>query len=150
MLIGRRERCIYRRPRMTTTLLLRVADRVGVSISAACAIHCLAAPVLLTFLSIAGFEENIELLMIGISLMIAAVTFTAGFVRNTTVLPLALLLVGAPVMIASRSVHHPWAEPALLIAGAVLLSIGHVVNLRRGHLCSDECACPETSRRLEQ
>jgi hypothetical protein len=135
---------------MTTTLLLRVADRVGVSISAACAVHCLAGPVLFTFLSISGFEENIELLMIGISMVIAQVSFTAGFVRNTTVLPLALLLVAAPVMIASRSVQHPWAETALLMAGAVLLSVGHVVNLRRGHICPNECACPETSRRLEQ
>lgn len=132
---------------MTTTSLLRVADRVGVSLSAACAVHCLAAPVLLAFLSISGPEENIELLMIALSLVIAAFSFTAGFVRNTAVLPLALLLVAGPVMIGSRSVHHPWAETALLIAGAVLLSIGHVVNLRLGHLCPDECGCPGTSRR---
>ena len=78
--------------------------------------------------------------MIAVALALAAVTFSAGFVRNSTVLPLALLLGAGPLMMASRCVHRAWLETTLLVAGAALLGIGHVVNLRRGHDCSGEHA----------
>lgn len=123
---------------MTSTTLLRLADRVGVSLSGACALHCLATPLFVTVLSVTPLGEEIEGPMIAIALALAAVTFSAGFVRNTTILPLLLLVTAAPLMIASRCFHHPVLETSLLVAGAILLSIGHVVNLRRAHDCSAE------------
>jgi hypothetical protein len=76
--------------------------------------------------------------MILVSLSIAAATFSAGFVRHTAIAPLALLLVAGPVMMASRCVHGPLLETALLVTGAILLSAGHIMNLRRGHVCTAE------------
>jgi hypothetical protein len=46
-----------------------------------------------------------------------------------------LLLAAAPLMIASRCVPQLWLQTALLVTGAILLVIGHVVNLRRSHVC---------------
>jgi hypothetical protein len=41
-------------------------------------------------------------------------------------------------MMASRCVHGPLLETALLVTGAILLSAGHIVNLRRCHVCAAE------------
>jgi hypothetical protein len=123
---------------MTSNRLLRLADRVGCSLSAACAIHCLAAPLVLTFLSVSPLAEGLALPMILVALAIATATFSAGFVRHTTIAPLALLLVAGPVMMASHCVHGPLLETALLVTGAILLSAGHIVNLRRGHVCTTQ------------
>jgi hypothetical protein len=133
---------------MTSNRLLRVADRIGCSLSAACAIHCLAAPVIVTLLPASPLADDLELPMIVAAISIAAATFSAGFVRHTTVVPLALLLVAGPVMIASRYVHRALLETALLVTGAVLLSVGHVVSLRQGHVCAAETPCSETARVL--
>jgi hypothetical protein len=130
---------------MTSNTFLRLADRFGCSLSVACALHCLAMPLVVTLLSITPLAEEIELPMIVVALVVAAVTFSAGFVRNTAFVPLALFLVAGPLMITSRCVRHAWAETGLLVAGAVLLGIGHVVNLRRGHLCSAASTCSEGS-----
>lgn len=130
---------------MTSNALFRLADRLGCSLSAACAVHCLATPLFVTFLSISPVGEEIEFPMMVVALLLAAVTFSAGFVRNTTLLPLTLLVVAGPLMMASRCVHRPWLETTLLVAGAVLLSIGHVVNLRRGHECSAARGCDEVA-----
>jgi hypothetical protein len=126
---------------MTSNRLLRLADRVGCSLSAACAIHCLAAPLVLTFIAASPVAEDLELPMIVIALSIAAATFSAGFVRHTAVMPLVLLLVAGPVMMASRCVHGALVETALLVTGAILLSAGHVMNLRRGHVSPSETPC---------
>jgi hypothetical protein len=131
---------------MTSNRLLRVADRIGCSLSVACAIHCLAAPLFLTFLSVSPLAEEFELPMIVVALSIAAATFSAGFVRHTAVLPLVLLLCAGPVMIASRCVHGALLETGLLVTGAMLLSIGHVLSLRRGHVCAAEIPCTEPPR----
>jgi hypothetical protein len=133
---------------MTSNRILRLADRIGCSLSVACAIHCLAAPLFLTFLSVSPLGEDFELPMIVVALSIAAVTFTAGFVRHTAIAPLVLLLGAGPVMIASRCVHGALLETGLLVIGAFLLSIGHVVNLRRGHVCAAERSCTDASRML--
>lgn len=132
---------------MTTNTILRIAGRAGCCLSAACAVHCLAAPLLLTFLSVSPLAEEIELPMIVVALAIAAATFSAGFVRNTAIAPLAILLVAGPVMALSRCVRQPWLETTLVIVGAVLLGIGHFVNLRRGHACAADRACPESHAR---
>jgi hypothetical protein len=121
---------------MTSNAVLRFADRIGCSLSVACAIHCLATPVLLTVLSISPVGESAELPMMIAALVIAAATFSAGFVRRTTIAPLLLLLVAGPVMIVSRFVQSALTERGLLVAGAVLLVIGHVLNLRGGHDCA--------------
>ncbi|HEX7153160.1 MAG TPA: MerC domain-containing protein [Thermoanaerobaculia bacterium] len=130
---------------MTSNALLRLADRFGCSLSAACAVHCLVTPLFVTFLSISPLAEEAELPMIVVALALAAITFSAGFVRNTALLPLTLLVIAGPLMIASRCVEHPWLETSLLVAGAVLLSIGHIVNLRRGHDCSATGKCGEVA-----
>lgn len=121
---------------MTSNALLRLADRLGCSLSTACAVHCLATPLFVTFLSMWPVTEEIELPMMIVALALAAVTFSSGFVRNATLLPLTLLVVAGPLMIASRCVHREWLETLLVVSGAVLLSTGHVINLRRGHACS--------------
>lgn len=126
---------------MRSNRLLRLADRVGCSLSVACAIHCLAAPLFLTFLSVSPLAEDFELPMIIVALSIAAATFSAGFVRHTTVVPLALLVIAGPLMMASRCVRNALLETALLVAGAVLLSIGHIISLRAGHVCAAENQC---------
>lgn len=126
---------------MTSHTLLRLADRLGCSLSTACAVHCLATPLFVTFLSTSPLSEEAELPMIAVALALAAITFSAGFVRHTTLLPLTLLVIAGPLMMASRCVHRPLLETSLLVAGTVLLSVGHVVNLRRGHDCSAERAC---------
>jgi len=126
---------------MTSNKLLRLADCVGCSLSSACAVHCLAAPLLFSILPL-SHVESIELPVIVVALSLAAASFSSGFVRNTSVVPLVLLVVAGPVMVASRCVHQPWLEALLLVTGSLLIAAGHLVNMRRSHSCASAAAVP--------
>jgi hypothetical protein len=114
---------------------LRIADRVGCTISFTCAVHCVGGPLLLTILPFAYAAERFELPLILTALVIAAATFTAGFVRHGALLPLILLMPAAVAMIASRSVDVTTAEIPLLVMGSMTLGAGHLFNLRASREC---------------
>lgn len=122
-------------------------DRFGVCLALACAIQCLAMPVLVTVFPLAGLsfflEEPLEVFFVGASIALATGSLCWGFRvhRHRSIL---VILAGAVGMIMTGQ----WltAEPyelALVVTGAVLLAGGHLLN---GYLCRHCAHCQDGGR----
>lgn len=125
---------------------LELGDRAGIAVAAACALHCLAAPVLGTSLQIAGvlLSEGAELAFLSTSLLVSGTTVLATCLRRGGRAAVwATFLVGAALLVSARS-GTAWAErlePALVFGGAGLVAAAHVVNLRHCRCRTEERSC---------
>jgi hypothetical protein len=111
-----------------------MADRAGIAIAVACALHCMATPILAASIQVIGAfaSERAELGFLASSLLISGTTVVVNCVRRG---PRAVVggtfVVGASLLVAAR-VGVDWAEPIeqrLVIAGATMIVAAHVVNL---------------------
>jgi hypothetical protein len=133
-----------------------MGDRIGIALAVVCAAHCVAAPVLAASLQLAGAlgSESTELLFITSSLLISGMTIvTACAQGRCRLLAASAFLAGACCLIAPRldlawveAVEHP-----LIVAGAGLIVVAHLVNLSNCR-CDEEgatcAAAAEVPRRL--
>ncbi|MGI9375430.1 MAG: MerC domain-containing protein [Tsuneonella suprasediminis] len=121
-------------------------DRVGVTLSALCAVHCLASIVLVSALGIGGeflLAPAIHEVGLALAMVIAAVAIGAGALRHRRAAPFVTAMTGLSFMGAALAVGHGFEEAVLTIIGVALVSVGHILNLRRcgcslsgGHDCS--------------
>lgn len=115
------------------------AGKISVLTSIACAIHCMALPLLLPLLPVMGLSflanETVELLMILFAISFAAFSlFTAFFKYHQRLYPLYLLSIAAFLMIF----RHSWGEALelyILVAGVIVLSAANYLNHRLCHSC---------------
>src|SRR5919201_5492425 len=120
------------------TLPFRVSkiDRLGASVSFACAIHCAVVPFAATVLPLLGFgflaDERIErtILITSIALASASVCWGIRIHRQRRIL--AVFGAALVLIFAGRAFATGAAEIALVVPGAVLFVCGHLVN---NHLC---------------
>ncbi len=116
-------------------------DRLGIGISAFCLLQCLALPLALTVLPVAGVglvsHEAFHLVLLALIAPVSVLAFGLGFLRHRNVrmwVPagagLALLTV-AVLLEHSHTVGPVWIA-AITSAGGIALITGHVLNLR-GH-----------------
>ncbi len=124
---------------MTISSWRSVADRAAIGLSLACAVHCLALPLLivaLPALSAMGladeaFHEWLILLVVPIS----AFALIAGCRRHRSVtIPLVglagLLLLGAPIALGHEVVGE-FGERALTLLGSATVALSHWWNFKR-------------------
>ncbi|WP_049722375.1 MerC domain-containing protein [Gilvimarinus polysaccharolyticus] len=128
-----------------------VTDKLAISLSMACAIHCLALPLILALLpSLAALQLNHEtfhiwMLAAVIPTSIYALTLGCKQHRRTRVLVLgAIGLTSLVLAIALGEARiGEFGEKALTLLGATFVATGHLINYR---LCRavkvNECACP--------
>lgn len=127
-----------------------MADKVAVSLSFLCTIHCLATPLLVTFLpSIIGLRLQDEafhfwLVIAVIPLSLYALTMGCKNHKRLHVLlfgVIGLLILGATVMLGHDVLGEAW-EKILTVLGSGFVALGHVWNYR---LCQshDKCMHPE-------
>lgn len=125
-----------------TSKTVSAIDWVGMSLSVLCAIHCLAAPVFLTALSVFGLEaggEGFETMMIYTILAVAIFAGVSGWRKHRSWLPARLFAAGALAFLAVRpAVDHYW-EPVATVIGGSLLIVGHYRNWVRGKPCDKHC-----------
>jgi hypothetical protein len=119
-------------------------DRLGVHLSLACAIQCMTAPVLLSVLPLSGLGPlvagAVETVFVIASVGLAVASHCWGF-RVHGKRRVFLIMVAAMVMIMTgRSVADGPYEMALVTAGALLLTAGHLVNR---HLCEACLSCEQ-------
>lgn len=115
-------------------------DRLGITASVLCVIHCLLTPiavVVLPFAAQSRLHGDFHLLIAAIVVPVALLALLRGYRihRDTSVLWLGGL--GILLMLAAmsgRSVTDESAESWLMIAGGIALSAAHYRNLR-------ECRC---------
>jgi hypothetical protein len=124
-------------------MMLTRADRAGTWLSLLCAAHCMASPLLVTILPLAGLgllvQEATEGVLLAASVALAAASLCWGFRlhRRWRVL---LFLVGAlGFIVAGRWMANGASERTLVVIGAGMLTAGHLLNR---YLCSVCVVCP--------
>lgn len=130
--------------------ILEISDKLAISLSFLCTLHCLVLPlvlVLLPSLAILPFENEIfhQGLLIAV-IPISIFALTMGCKKHKRYRLLLLGGLGLCFLIASAILGHDalgetW-EKILTVIGASLIALGHVLNYR---LCQtqDNCGCPE-------
>lgn len=112
-------------------------DKVGMSASAACAIHCALLPIVLTLLPIVGLEflanPMIELSMISLSLALACLALSSAYKKHRKVLPFVILMLGFCCIAMGHLLEE--LERYLIPLGGLLIAIAHFINLQLTKSC---------------
>lgn len=116
-------------------------NRVGAWVSIACAIHCAAMPFLLSVLPLLGMEflasHFLEIAMLSAGLGFGAYgILKAYFQTHRHPLPVALLALGASLVISGMFLIPESLEPVVVPSGALLVGIAQVVNIRKSKTCT--------------
>ena len=125
---------------MTNSLITSIRgqiDRAGITLSALCAVHCLATIVLVSALGIGGgllAKPIIHEVGLAVAMVIAAVAIGIGALRHRRAAPFVTAMTGLSFMGGALAVPHGYEEAVLTIIGVGLVSLGHVLNIRSHHL----------------
>jgi hypothetical protein len=111
-------------------------DQLGVGLSLACAIHCMAFPLLVAVLPLAGLgflvEGPIEVLLVLASPGMAAGSLCWGFRLHRRWHVFVVLSAALALIVAGRVLVEEPYEIVLVVTGALLLAGCHLLNR---HLC---------------
>ncbi|MCS3735841.1 MerC domain-containing protein [Mucilaginibacter dorajii] len=118
-------------------------DRIGVTASTLCAIHCAVVPVFITSLPLLGMSflarPWVEWGMILFALMIGVYSIGGSYFKvHRNLLPLILLVIGFGIIMLGHSLLHTNTERYVVPAGGLLIALAHVVNQRFVGACSHE------------
>lgn len=113
-------------------------DRVGIVVTAICAVHCLALPILLPVLAATDLmlvaHHEFEWVILGITFVLAAVVLTHGYLsHHRRRLPLVLAAAGVAICLVRHELGEA-LEPFVLMLGAGLIVGAHAMNLRFSRL----------------
>lgn len=111
-------------------------DRAGVVLSGLCAVHCVASLVILSGLGIGGsvlLSPIIHEVGLAIACVIAGVAIGWGAIRHRRAAPFVIAMMGLTFMGGALASPHGTQEAILTIIGVILVSAGHVLNLRYAH-----------------
>lgn len=109
----------------------RRLDRIAVTLSGLCLVHCLASAVLLALLSAAGSALGNPLIHeVGLSLAMAlgALALGRGIVEHGFMMPSCVGALGLGVMAGALTLPHDGSEAAYTIIGVIILALGHELN----------------------
>jgi hypothetical protein len=107
-------------------------DRVAITLSGLCLLHCLIGLALLALLSMSGglLSHDVHVIGLLLALPLAAVAFWRGQQRHGRLAVGLLGLAGIIVMLASLFVDHgALMELLVSMAGVALLAAAHLWNL---------------------
>lgn len=120
-------------------------DATGSCLSAACAVHCLFMPLVVTILPLGALaflaDETFERALIISALVLAAASFCWGHRQHGRWRILLILAAAAVLLVAVRPLANETWEPAAAGLGAFGLAAGHWWNRR---LCRK---CPQCARK---
>jgi hypothetical protein len=119
-------------------------DRAGICVSAACAVHCLAMPILLAVIpamsSILVIGHGIEVGLAGAAVILAVACLCWGF-RIHRKKRLILSFSAAAIFILSGQLWaEGWLETALVVCGGLGLVGSHLLNRALCRSCSTCCS----------
>lgn len=106
-------------------------DKLGASLSLACALHCAFQPLLLMALPFLGLgflmNEQVETVFLGFSVLLASWSIVAGIRHHGQRQALPVLILASLAILLSRFTET--YEPLLAIAGALGIVAAHLYNL---------------------
>lgn len=109
-------------------------DRFGVLLSGLCAVHCVLGIVLVAGLGIGGgvlLDPAIHRYGLVAATIVAAVAIGLGAMRHRRAAPFVVAMTGLSFMGGALAVNHGVEEAVLTVIGVVLVSAGHLLNLRK-------------------
>ncbi len=120
-------------------------DGTGAVFSWICAVHCVAVPLIVSFLPFAWLSvldnEIVEYVLVGTSLLIAAASLLPSYIRDhRKIRSIAIFAFGIGlIFLADRLFEENLAGKAVMLAlGALTISLAHVLNRK---LCRECTAC---------
>lgn len=118
---------------MNTTTTL---DLTGATSAILCAVHCVATALFATVLPLFGMsallDERVEFTFLATAVLLGAGSLGLGLRHHRDVRPVLLLLVGLSLLFGLRPQFEEGstAEVLVVIAGAAMLVVAHLFNLR--------------------
>ena len=115
--------------------------KIGLLLSIACAIHCMAMPILLIsfpFLSETFLHDPILEWSL-LSGMVLIGLFTMDHYRkkhHASLLPTGLFLIGAVLCLIAMLIHSS-VHLYMIIAGTLLITLSHAMNIRYGRMYNE-------------
>ena len=109
----------------------RRLDRIAISLSGLCLVHCLASAVLLALLSAASsFLGNPLIHEVGLTLamVLGAVALGRGVMEHGFMMPSAVGALGLGVMAGALTLPHDGSEALFTVFGVGILALGHQLN----------------------
>lgn len=119
-------------------------DKVGITITSLCAIHCIMVPVLLPVLPLIGLtamhNHALEGIVLLISMVLGFITLFIGFHRyHRKLYPFYSLFLGCFIYWQKDAFSSEY-EHLIIIIGAALVVLAHILNIR---LCNHCHECEE-------
>ena len=119
------------------------SDKLAISLSAACVIHCLFAPTLIifaySFLSFSVESELIHYIILTLALPISGLALVLGY-RNHKVLSFLMIgITGLSLMLLAILLSEGTSEKVLTVIGSCTVAYAHYKNHK---VCKElECNC---------
>lgn len=114
-------------------------DQIGITASIACAIHCAALPLVVTYLPLIGLEflANVwvEISMIVLSLCIGTWSLSASYKRHHNFLPVLVLVAGFALIAIGHFFLHE-LEAFLIPLGGCTIAGAHYLNWKLSKTCA--------------
>lgn len=116
-------------------------DKIGITASTACAVHCAVLPFVLTLLPLWGIEflaaPSIEITMILLSLALGIWSLSKSY-RNThqRLAPILTLILGFSFIATGHFAGIEVLEPILIPLGGFTVAIAHYINLKFTKICN--------------
>ena len=124
-------------------------DQVGAFLSSACALHCLALPLLVVVLPWVGFgfllDRKLEFLFVGGSILLATLSFCLGYRLHREIRLLLALYLCTGMIVLGKVFIGGSTGLWLAVPGALGLAAGHLLNRRLCHQC-ETCHCAPAER----
>ena len=116
----------------------RYLDRIAISLSTICIVHCLAMPFLVALLPVAAFsfgsDGHFHALMLWLVVPTSAIGFSLGYSvhHNTKIVVAGAVAVAVLALVALWGHDHwdPRFEVTVNVAASILLAIAHWKNFR--------------------
>lgn len=116
-------------------------DKLGITASTACAIHCALLPFMFTLLPFWGLEflamPALEITMIGLSLMLGIWSLGKSYNKiHQKLYPVLMLIIGFLAIIFGHFSGIEFLEPILIPLGGFTIAGAHFLNLKLSRSCS--------------
>ncbi|MEM1195360.1 MAG: MerC domain-containing protein [Pseudomonadota bacterium] len=115
--------------------LRRRIDQAGIGLAGLCALHCVATILIVSGLGVGGhflLAPEIHEVGLVLAVIVAALAIGWGVWRHRRLSPALVASLGLAFMASALFVGHGPEEAVLTIIGVVIVSIGHLMNMR-GH-----------------
>ena len=109
----------------------RRLDRLAITLSGLCIVHCLATAVLLALVSAAGSalgNPMIHEVGLTFAMLLGALALGRGVMEHGFMMPSAVGALGLGVMAGALTLPHDGSEALYTVIGVGILALGHELN----------------------